>query len=287
MLLYRLSRPLATFHLQSCPTVFLSVIPCADYSARTVACRTGVCTPWPHPLVRLSRLRAHHVLPIRAASVYHGTGVGYEFYLVCIPQYPKWVNASVPELPFNSSLFATFPSDFRFTVNGTAYSRVGFNRYSAYSLFIPDGTDPSTFYRELTTPTYYGCVDDAVPLAWMKVSPATGNLVRLFCAWCDQYDPNFGNTTHQFFSGVGSRVYRINANDFHHLILSPVKKLSAQVSFYESTGAVKIHYVERSVEDWGHGAMGVQLTTDSALNIPNINLATCPQGADVIYTPRA
>lgn len=196
-----------------------------------------------------------------------------------------WTNFSVPETAFDTSQPLTFPSGFRFTINGTSYSRIAFNRNSVYAVFIPEGASPATFYREILTPTYTSFNDDSVPLKWMAVSPSTANLVRLFCVWCDEYDQFYGNVTWQLFDAPGSRVFRISMANFRHVTLDTMGALSAQMDFYESTGAVKVHFVERSITELQLGAMGVQVSLSSALNVPEVDPTLCPLGADVVYTP--
>jgi hypothetical protein len=193
-----------------------------------------------------------------------------------------WENKTSPELPFDASGVQTFPDGFRFTIAGVPYSRVGFNRNSLYAVFIPEGAAPSTFYREIDTPTYYDINDNSVPLEWMAVSPSTANLVRLFCVWCDQFDPHVGTVTYQMFETPESRVFRISMHDFKHFLDDPRVTMSAQISFFEATGMVKVHYVERSLDVLLSGAIGVQMSTSSALNVPN-NLQLCPLGVDVFY----
>jgi hypothetical protein len=63
-----------------------------------------------------------------------------------------------------------------------------------------------------------------------------------------------------------------------------------QVTLYERTGVVKVQYTERSVALLRTGAVGLQMTTDDALNIPNdyfdySSARSCPQDLTVVYTP--
>ena len=192
---------------------------------------------------------------------------------------------------FNTSQLVSFQNNFTFPLNGTTYTRVAVNRYSGSIIFIPENGTYDVFYREISTPTYASFVDDDVPLRWMKVSPSTGDKVRIVCVWCDQYDWTVGNITwQQSNSAPGSRIFRINLVALRHTFLFPVGTMTAQVTLYESTGAIKVQYIERSIVQIGLGAVGMQLTTDDALNVPNKYLEYqssegCPVDAAIVYTP--
>jgi hypothetical protein len=65
-----------------------------------------------------------------------------------------------------------------------------------------------------------------------------------------------------------------------------------QITLYERTGAIKVQYVDRSVSLLRTGAVGLQMSTESALNVPNSyfensTATSCPQDVTLLYTPGA
>ncbi len=242
--------------------------------------------------MRHANANVSHALTDAPAGANH-TGFSpdlrYNYSVSCLERTPLWINDSSAVTALNTSKLLPFPSGFTFPMNGTTFTRVAVNRYSGSIIFIPESATYNDYSREISTPTYASFVDDDVPLRWMKVSPSTGDKVRVICVWCDQYDLIVGNVTWQLASAPGSRVLRINIVGLKHTFLYPVGTLTAQVTLYE-TGAVKVQYVERSIANIGLGAVGLQFTTDTALGVPNSYLeftsgVGCPGDAAIVYTP--
>jgi hypothetical protein len=210
------------------------------------------------------------------------------YYLSCTVETPLWINTSHPLTTLDGSVMV-FPGSFTIRLNGTTYTRVALNRASLSLVFFPEGVDPVLYEREYTTPTFAVFTDDDLPLAWMKVSPSTGDNVRIVCIWCDQYDVRFGTIRWQMYPAPGGRVLRFIFSEMRHTSVFPGGTISAQVTLYESTGNIKVQYSERSVTNMRSGAVGLQLTTDVALDIDNRYLSygatgSCPDEGSIVYT---
>jgi hypothetical protein len=84
-----------------------------------------------------------------------GSGTYFNYYLSCTVPVPIWINRTNPTTTlFNTSRIMPFPAGFRFTINGTVYTRVAFNRFSGYVVFVPDNGTEAEYSREIMTPTY-------------------------------------------------------------------------------------------------------------------------------------
>ncbi len=92
----------------------------------------------------------------RIAAGANSTGFGayYNYYLSCTVPVPFWINRTNPTVnTFNTSRILPFPAGFRFAINGTTYTRVAFNRFSGYLVFVPENGTVEQFSREIMTPT--------------------------------------------------------------------------------------------------------------------------------------